>query len=508
MRDSSSGQANGSLPRSSPIPRSERASSIPAAVCWYDGMPLAPQHFQDAARRTERLLDFHLDMVSPYHYGVVTVDIEGAKLVGKVLHVSVQAIMPDRLWVDRTEERALTRSLSPADLRKEATADQSHEGNNQASNNCEIYTIYLVANREFRRHGARNTEPRFERDDGEMLADELTGDSEIEISRLQPRVKLEVTASTPKSGIYMPIGQLKLEGASFSLTDYIPPMLTVSREEPSQNQDGKVHNQTARLFRLCADLVQHLREEAWKVAQRLAAIPKDEIERVTKAKRQIYHLTAALPVFEAMLFTNRSHPLQLYLGLAAILGQLTPIGTLPVPDPVLPYSHDNLHVCFIDLEHRIRRIVRDGIRETYEEHPFTLDPKSKEFCLKFKASWVEQKMVFAVRAEPGTSQDSMKAWVKGAVIASREHCDEAAERRTVGVERDELDPKGEDLVPTPDEMLFSLDKKALASQFPKDEVMVVFNRTPEAKLPRPCQVVLYVDVTNGSNQDESSRAAG
>src|SRR5690349_2738295 len=66
-------------------------------------MLLSPQHFQESARRFERMLDYHLDYAAPFHYGVVNVDIDGGLLVSGTFRVNeIEAVMPDGLVVRHT----------------------------------------------------------------------------------------------------------------------------------------------------------------------------------------------------------------------------------------------------------------------------------------------------------------------------------------------------------------------------------------------------------------------
>src|SRR5262249_28543467 len=58
--------------RGAPLPMSAR--DLPAAIQWYEGMLLAPQHFQQSSLRQEALLAYHLAALSPYHWGVSRLD--------------------------------------------------------------------------------------------------------------------------------------------------------------------------------------------------------------------------------------------------------------------------------------------------------------------------------------------------------------------------------------------------------------------------------------------------
>src|SRR5262245_21551674 len=80
-----------------------RAVEVPEAIQWHDGMLLLPQHFQESSRRFERLLDYHVGGASPYHYGVVHLEIDLGLLVSGTLRVNeIEAIMPDNMIVHRT----------------------------------------------------------------------------------------------------------------------------------------------------------------------------------------------------------------------------------------------------------------------------------------------------------------------------------------------------------------------------------------------------------------------
>ena len=53
-----------------------RAVDIPLAIQWHDGMLLSPQHFQEADRRSERLLAYHAGHAAQYHWGVVHLELD------------------------------------------------------------------------------------------------------------------------------------------------------------------------------------------------------------------------------------------------------------------------------------------------------------------------------------------------------------------------------------------------------------------------------------------------
>ena len=51
---------------------------IVEAIDWHEGMLLAPQHFQQLSLRQEAMLSYHAAALSPFHWGVLRLRIDGA----------------------------------------------------------------------------------------------------------------------------------------------------------------------------------------------------------------------------------------------------------------------------------------------------------------------------------------------------------------------------------------------------------------------------------------------
>ncbi len=148
---------------------------------WYDGMPLAPQHFQESVRRFERLLDYQIDVLAPHHYGVVSLDIDAASLSANVLSVQVEAVLPDRTVV-RTA-RPISAPLDPAELRKKL-AGPVRRGR------VETFDVYLAVPNEHAGRAASGDDPRYLMPrDGDRVTDDTTGEADLEVHRLVPNVR-------------------------------------------------------------------------------------------------------------------------------------------------------------------------------------------------------------------------------------------------------------------------------------------------------------------------------
>ena len=71
-------------------------STIPAMVCWYEGMAMLPQHFQLQALRNETLCAALTGCANPWFWGVNRLQIDEAALCAGTLRIlRLEAIMPD-----------------------------------------------------------------------------------------------------------------------------------------------------------------------------------------------------------------------------------------------------------------------------------------------------------------------------------------------------------------------------------------------------------------------------
>jgi type VI secretion system protein ImpJ len=446
-------------------PRPAREIVVADPVRWYDGMPLAPQHFQESARRVERLVDYHLDVLAPYHYGVLALDVDAASLSAGVLSVEVEAVLPDRLVVSTT--RPITMKLDAEALRKKL--DQGTRGR------AEVFDVYLAVPSEHPGRDAAGENPRYLLpSDGDHVTDDTTGTGDLEVHRLVPNVRVFVDVEPPPDTSWIRLAQLRLDGVVFSRADYIPPLLQVSEVTP--------------LFDLCRRLVETIRSLANRLGERIGVLSQNtDAELIAASRVQLYHLTAALPQLEALLFTRRAHPFPLYVALAGVIGQLAPLALSPVPPRPPAYQHDDLRSVFAEMETTILRIIREGIQQTFKAHAFDLD--GQVFRLDFVSDWADRDVLLAVREPAGGDLGGVKRWVQGAIVGPLRIARDLQSSRALGVER-ELVPRKDDLVPTSDEALFEL--KGLKRFITADEPLVIWNPDPAAEGLRPMEAVLYV----------------
>ncbi|WP_437277917.1 type VI secretion system baseplate subunit TssK [Sorangium sp. So ce375] len=440
-----------------------RAAEVPAAVQWHDGMLLSPQHFQESARRSERLLDYHLGQLHPFHYGVHHLEIDVGLLASGTLRVlELEAVLPDHLLV----HHAACDPELQVDLKPHA-----------AELAAGPLTAYLAVPREHLGGAAVGGEfARYRSIEGAPIPDENTGEEPLPIPRLVPLARLLVAAAPPARFVCLPLAQVRREGEAFVRTEYLPPCMAVPLASP--------------LGILCGQIVARLREKALRLADRLSAHSlTKERELIAELRRQIQALVAALPPFEVVLGTGRSHPYAVYLGLSALVGQLAALARMPVP-PVLPaYQHDDLRTTFRGARDHVFRLVDEGILESFTAHPF--DFSEGRYRVEFQRRFARQPVLVAARGRRGTPEKDVIAWVESALIGSVRRAREMQQSRVLGVGRRRVD-RYEDLIAPGGTVLFQLEEAS--PYLDSDEPLLVFNAGDPTAAAGPAELVLYVKV--------------
>jgi type VI secretion system protein ImpJ len=444
--------------------RQKREPKVPDAIRWYDGMPLAPQHFQESSRRVDRVLDYHLGKLAPYHYGVVSLKLDGVS--SGTLVVGFEAVLPDGAVVSSPTNGVVVR-LDPADLRKKAGGKPG---------GVRVFNVYCALPRDRAGKAATGDAPRYLLpSDGDMVADDTTGENLLEVQRLVPNVQILVDVKDPTpDASWICLAQIQLDGDAFSSsTTYIPPWLEVSRDCP--------------LWALCSALVDDIRKVANRLGEQINVLTgAGDAALVEESRRQIFYLTASLLPFESMLATGHAQPFPLYLALAGIVGQLSPLSRSPVPQPLLGYSHEALYDIFTDAAERVRRTIREGIQQAFKPHAFI--PEDGVFGLDFVSDWADRPVLLTVRAPRGGDLKQVLQWMQGAIVGPRRTINDLLASRALGVRRDQI-PRKETFVPTSDEVLFELTD--LRRFITGDEPFVVWNPAKESEEMRPAELVLY-----------------
>lgn len=439
-----------------------RSDEIPEGIQWHEGMLLTPQHFQQLSARIEALIHYHAQAVAPFHWGVIRLRLDPVLLVsGRLRVLELEAIMPDGLAVTHSADRE-----DPLEIDFTGRVDEL---------SAKPGTIHVAV--PARRPGALSHSgefPRYSSVPGPTVIDESAGTSELRIPRLRPRLSLLLDDNPPAKYVTFPIARVARRNEAFGLTDFVPPHLTV----PVGSTLGQ----------LCDQVAKRLREKALVLSEK-ARSPSLTMGSplLLETKSQVSHMVAALPPFEAALYTGAAHPYSLYLALCTLVGHLSALGTGLVPPVVGAYNHNEILACFQGAMEHINRMLEEGILESYTAFPFEDDEGA--FQLGFIWTWMARQLVLGVRGQPGMSESDIIAWMEECLIGSRDIIPSLRQNRVLGAERVRID-RDRDLVPSRGVVLFSL--KPDPRFIETNKVLQILNTADRPNRPRPAEIVLYV----------------
>ncbi len=443
-----------------------KASEIPNAIQWHEGMLLAPQHFQQSALRQEGLLSYHAATLSPFHWGIRHLEIDGDKLVAGMFWLRrLEAVMPDGLLVHHSEDDAGSDRLEIS-LDLSAHADEMRRGH---------ITVHLAVAASVGNLSSVSGEmARYDSTSGDPIVDANTGHGQLAIPRLRPKLRLMVADEVPKKFKSLPLARVHHRDESFALSSYEPPRLQV----PVQSALGQT----------CQQIAQRLRAKAAFLADRAQSpIIAERQPLLLETKQMVSGLVAALPPFEALLNSGRAHPFSLYLALCSLVGQVASIGHSLVPPLLEPYRHDDLEKSFGAAQEYIFQALEEGINETYLGIP--LQWEEGAYQTYFEESWLERKLILGVRGRQGVPLETTHRWLQQSLIGSESRMTRMRHHRTLGAERKQVDGDS-DLVPSRGILLYAL---SCDTQFVVgDELLQIVNLDDRGHRHRPDAVILYV----------------
>jgi type VI secretion system protein ImpJ len=427
---------------------------IPEAIQWHEGMLLAPQHLQQLSLRSESLVHYYLQAVCPFFWGVRELEIDQKLLVGGVFRVlKLEALMPDGLVVSHV-------AGSDGDLQISLQNVQQYPA-----------TIHLAVPARSST-ATKGDLSRYESVDGDPVVDESTGDGEITIPRLKPKLKL-IVGEAPAKYVSFPLAKVQYKNEAFTATEFVPPTSIVPAGSP--------------IWQICSLTAAKIRERALFLCEQVRSpAAAGRVPLLMETKNRIQSLVSALPQFEAVMGTGMAHPYELYKAFCVLAGHLAGLGYSMVPPVFRPYKHNDLYACFLEIQEFCFAMMEEGIPESYLAIPFQLVKKT--FSLIFDSSWKEQRIFLAMRGQTGMSEKDVVEWGEQCRIGSESVMRSMRDKRVLGAGR-QLVQSYESLVPARGVILFALEYDP---QFIKtDELLLAVNDNESAGM-HPAELILYV----------------
>jgi type VI secretion system protein ImpJ len=423
-------------------------------------MLLAPQHFQQSCWRQEMLLQYSSLMLAPYGWGIRRLALDNKLLPGGTVRVlDLEAVMPDGAVV-------MHRPTEDCELMLDVNADPNLPKQRE-------FLVYLVL-------PARNAGTvkgglmRYEAIESAPVQDENTGEGELRLPVLRPRLSLLAGETPPPKYTSMPLVQLRLEDEGCVQTPFIAPTMAVPLHSP--------------LGELCGNVARRVREKAMYVSEQVRAPSSAlDIPLLVENRAHLQSLIAGLPVFEAVLSTGSAHPLVLYTALCGLAGQMSGLGNTLLPPVFAPYNHNDLRATYQEVVNFVLRMMNEGIPETYTPYPFQL--KDRAFGLMFQEEWLGKRLVLGIRKPTTASEKDMIGWGDECLIGAESIISSLRDRRIRGAQRQFIE-KDQELVPTRGLVLFGL--KADPEFVRSGETLQILNFGDRWKTMSPIEIVLYV----------------
>lgn len=437
------------------------AKDIPEAIQWHEGMLLTPQHFQQLAIRNETLSYYHVLTTSPWHWGIRRLRIDHVLLIDGIFRIlELEAVLPDGLVVIHHHDVDHALEFSLVGREDELRGKPA--------------MIHLAVPVSRPGNALGGALPRYSSVEGPPVTDENTGDSELTIPRLRPRLTLLFIDNPPAKYCTFPLAGIIYRNETFTLTDHIPPTLRVaSRTE---------------LWDLCTAVARKIREKAVFLSERITS-PASPVKgpKALETRLLLHMLVSGLPTFEALVNTGTSHPFSVYLALCGLVGNMAGIGTDYIPPVLAAYDHNHPRKNFEQAREHIFRMIDEGIRESHIGIPF--DFENGVFTIRLRPEWLEDTLVVGIQQRPGTSERDMVEWMESCLIGVEAAVESMRERRILGAQRHRVDSDGE-LVPATGTVLFNV--RVEPPFIRPDETLRVFKVSDPGAQRGPLEIILYV----------------
>jgi type VI secretion system protein ImpJ len=396
----------------------QKLKHLPLQILWHDGMLLAPQHFQQAFQRTEDLIRYHHFQLTPYPFGVQEFQLnESAFLSGLFKIEFLECIFPDGLEFYFNAET----EPNPLEIKLEKY---------QAILNKHPLTLFLCVPRAYKKTLALNTKTsRYVATHFDAsTVDANTGEDEIFIPRMKPRVNLHFEHELHSDFTVLPLAKICCENDVYKLIRFAPPTTQVLKK--------------SLISELCQELCLFLKYKIQDLKEDLHKFDQDFHKSIFFGRHLILRsIKSALPRFEAYLHSSQIHPFSLYLEIYNLLASLIandPQENLP---SFIAYDHLNTLSCFEEIKKNIVDLLEKEVPMDFQitklikkDNNFSFYLNSKNFTLDD-----DNHILLGFKKSYHIAKEKFIEWIKATMICKEDQLTLFLERRTLGYQRTLID---------------------------------------------------------------------
>lgn len=383
-------------------------------VIWAKGTFLNPQHLQIQDRYLEENLHFNMRALNFRPWGFQRLKIDQVELAaGNFAIAEASGILPDGLLFDmpNSDPAPPLRPLADQFGPDQVTIDVYLTVPDYRERGLNVATAKLTGDTRYRA-------------EVEMVRDDNTGQSEKPVLVARKNFRLLVEGETREgSGALRVATVRKTESGLFKLEPrFVPPLLDLTAND-------YLVSIARRLVELMSAKSHTLAGTRRQKNQSLADFTAADIASFWL----LYTINSFLPKFRHIFETRGGHPEVLYVAMLELAGTLTTFSLKIQPRDLPPYDHDNLGVCFTDLDEKLRLLLETVVPSNFVSLPL------KQVQTSIYATSIDRddylkntKMYLAISAE--STQADLIARVPGLVkICSADYIEHLVQRALQGV---------------------------------------------------------------------------
>lgn len=383
-------------------------------VIWAKGTVLSPQHLQIQDRYLTDSLHFHLQALSFRPWGFRRLKIDHQTLAGGTFNLTeASGIMPDGLLFDFPGSDA---AVSPRSMKDRFEQDR------------ETLDVYLSIPH-YREQGMnvakgqREAETRY-RAEMELFRDENTGQVErpVILARKNFRLLFEGESQEGSSAIRVATVRKTTAGIFELDPHFAPPLLDLSTND-------YLLGIARRLVEILSAKISNLSGTRRQKNQSLAEFTASDIANFWL----LYTLNTSFPAISHIFETRGGHPEALFSSMLSLAGALTTFSQKIHPRDLPAYDHENLGICFTDLDEKLRFLLDTVVPNNFVALPMKLvRPNIYAASIDNDDYLKNTKMYLAITADTGQA-DLISRTPVLVKLCANDHIDILVQRALAGV---------------------------------------------------------------------------
>jgi type VI secretion system protein ImpJ len=350
-------------------------------VLWTKGTLLNPQHLQCQDRFLENSLQFQLQALEFRPWGFSRLQISQEALATGSFGISeASGIFPDGL---------------PFDMPRSDTAPPARSIAESFEDGKEHVDVYLTVP-QYREgglnivHAERDAVARY-RAEMEMVRDENTGQSEKPVMVACKNLRLSIGDENRDGSSALRIARVHKTAANLFQLDprLVPPLLDFGASD-------YLASMARRLVEILAAKSNELSSSRRQKNQSLADFTASDIPRFWL----LYTANAALPALRHLFETRRGHPEALFSEMLSLAGSLSTFSSKIQPRDFPAYNHDELGLCFTELDIQLRTLLETVVPDNYVSLPLKgVQPSIYSTSLDNEKYLTNTRMYLAIAAD-------------------------------------------------------------------------------------------------------------